>query len=98
VDFDFEGFSGQHLSDYTTLHQLPHVSHTSFQVPSIIVIRDMSLAAKLSYEDPILIKYVRGGEREQERGGEIKKREKRSRKNEETLAHIFSSAQNNRDS
>jgi hypothetical protein len=69
------------------------LSHTSFQVPRIIVIRDMSLASKLSNENPVLIKYA---ERKRGGGGGIKEeKERRGRKNEEIstptrLAHIFS--------
>jgi len=57
LDFDFEGFQGQHLSDYTAAHRLLDVAHVS-HTPSLLVIRDLGLAAKLAYEDPNVIKYI----------------------------------------
>lgn len=58
VDFDFVGFSGHHLSDFTMLHSLPHIPSSSMQLPLLLVIQNLSLAAKLSYEDPVLIEHV----------------------------------------
>jgi len=57
LDFDFEGFQGQHLSDYTATHHLLDVAHVG-HTPSLLVVRDLALASKLAYEDPNVIKYV----------------------------------------
>lgn len=58
VDYNFDGFSGQHLCDYSILRGLPNIQHESLQVPTLLVVQNMSLASKLSYEDSALIDYV----------------------------------------
>jgi len=58
VDFDFEGFSGKHLTAYSILNQHPDIPSSSVQFPSLLVLHHMSLASKLAYEDPSIIMHV----------------------------------------
>lgn len=57
LDYNFVGFKGKHLKKYIKTHTLldtAHISHT----PSLVVVRDLGLAAKLAYEDPNVIRYI----------------------------------------
>lgn len=57
VDFNFDGFKGQSLSDSANAQRFIDImkgEHT----PNLTVLRDMGLAAKLAYEDPKVIRYI----------------------------------------
>jgi len=57
VDFNFDGFKSQSLSDSANTQKFMDImkgEHT----PNLTVLRDMGLAAKLAYEDPKVIRHI----------------------------------------